>query len=52
MPVYIICVGNSSHQIKIIGAAYSDEAKAKAEVRRLNEANEFTRAYYVVRYIG
>lgn len=54
MPVYIILITGSNREfpIKQVGAVYMDEAEAKAEVKRLNEANSFTQAYYVVRHVG
>lgn len=52
MAIYIICVGDREMSLKQIGAVYTDEEKAKEEVKRLNNANAYTRAYYVVRYAG
>lgn len=52
MAIYIICVGDREMRLKQIGAVYTDEEKAKEEVKRLNSANAYTRAYYVVRYAG
>lgn len=53
MDVYIILIGTVyTDQIQKVGAVYTDEAKAQAEVKRLNEANSIVQAYYVVRHVG
>ncbi|KPK49830.1 MAG: hypothetical protein AMS22_13070 [Thiotrichales bacterium SG8_50] len=50
--VYVVKITNKSISGEtVIGACYLDEAAAAAEVKRLNDANSFTRASYVRRLV-
>lgn len=49
--VYVVKIGHKTLNDSVIGPVYWDEAAAQAEVKRLNEANSYTRASYVRRMV-
>lgn len=47
--LFIVQIGTHRGNESVCGAVYWNEYAAQQEVKRLNEANKNTRAYYVVR---
>lgn len=50
--VFIVQIGSHRGNESVCGAVYLSESSARTEVKRLNEANSQTRAYYIARVVG